>query len=165
MQNNFEAPVCLLKCSITSEALLWILCSWKSNDIQAILAICWTRISRTHIVSKLLSMFPTMDRYCHLPQLQIHVFSLFSHLFHLEQILSHLPPKDNHSSTNKKRTNKQMNEEMIARVKTRKRSGHTCQPSCSAPPAPACSAQPGARRSRDPPCQRIRRRGNLALIP
>ena len=62
-----------------------------------------------------------MDRYCHLPQLQIHVFSLFSHLFHLEQILSHLPPEDNHSSTNKKRTNKQMNEEMIARVKTRKR--------------------------------------------
>jgi len=35
------------QCSITSEALLWILCSWRSNDIQAILAICWTRVSRT----------------------------------------------------------------------------------------------------------------------
>ena len=35
------------QCSITSEALLWILCSWRSNDIQAILAICRTRVSRT----------------------------------------------------------------------------------------------------------------------
>ena len=45
-------PECLsylwgYKCSITSEALLWILCSWRSNDIQAILAICRTRVSRT----------------------------------------------------------------------------------------------------------------------
>ena len=28
----------IIECSITSEALLWILCSWRSNDIQAILA-------------------------------------------------------------------------------------------------------------------------------
>ena len=36
-----------IKSSITSEALLWILCSCRSNDIQAILGICWTRVSRT----------------------------------------------------------------------------------------------------------------------
>ena len=71
---------------------------------------------------------------------------------------------------NKQKTNKQTNKWMkrwLPELKPGKwsRSGHTCQPSCSAPPAPACSAQPGARRSRDPPCQRIRRRGNLALIP
>ena len=33
--------------SITSTALLWILCSCRSNDIQAILGICWTRVTLT----------------------------------------------------------------------------------------------------------------------
>ena len=37
----------ILDQELTSEALLWILCSWRSNDIQAILGICWTRVSRT----------------------------------------------------------------------------------------------------------------------
>ena len=31
--------------SITSETLLWILCSCGSNDIQAVSGICWTRVS------------------------------------------------------------------------------------------------------------------------
>ena len=35
------------ECSITSETLLWILCSCGSNDIQAILGICWTRVTLT----------------------------------------------------------------------------------------------------------------------
>ena len=34
-----------IRCSITSETLLWILCSSRSNDIQAISGFCWTRFS------------------------------------------------------------------------------------------------------------------------
>ena len=52
------------RCSITSEALLWILCSWRSNDIQAILAICRTRVSRTQEARNWTTLFQDVKIEC-----------------------------------------------------------------------------------------------------
>ena len=62
-------PECLsylwgYKCSITSEALLWFLCSWRSNDIQAILAICRTRVSRTQEARNWTTLFQDVKIEC-----------------------------------------------------------------------------------------------------